>query len=60
MDEIEKVLTDLAAKATELSHILERCEKEVSDCCAKPLKDMSVSDKIELLLAANRDNRRSA
>ena len=57
MEEIEKVLKELVAKATELSNLLEPFEKEVSDCCSKPLKEMGVSDKIKLaklLIAANR------
>jgi hypothetical protein len=44
-------------KATELSTLLESLENEIGDVCAKPLKEMNVSDKIKLaklLIAATK------
>lgn len=48
MKEIKKVLNELVEKATELSALLETFEKEIGDICAKPLKEMGVSEKIKL------------
>lgn len=45
---IEKVLSELTRSATELSALLEPLEKEVGEICTKPLKEMSVSEKIKL------------
>lgn len=60
MKEIEKVLSELVNKATELSTLLEPFEKEIGDICAKPLKEMGVSDKIKLANLIIATTKRSA
>lgn len=48
MLEIETKLNELFEKAHELEKLLKPFEKEVDTVCAKPFKEMSVSDKIKL------------